>query len=172
MGLFRDMTPEQKDEIIKLIKEHTDKHHNTRVGWAAREILKGPASPATVDKLAAEIETDIRYRKERKGDTDWNIVKNVTYDPKERRREKREKRIWQGLFLIMTILTVGVSMRQCSQQDKTSALEELSSKQSRQLNRLKSDSIDHTNLLKTKDKEIIEIRQSLDSLTIKLNVKK
>jgi len=90
----------------------------------------------------------------------------------ERRANIREKRGWQIAFLTVTIIAAGASVRQCSLSDKMTELDKLNSKQIRQIEKYKADSVDHLRLLETKDKEIKEIDKSLKSFIDSLKVKK
>jgi hypothetical protein len=91
---------------------------------------------------------------------------------KDKKSERNEKRIWQGISALFGSVAVVLGVLQYNKQDRTRALEGLRSKQAGQITKLKLDSADQNRLLETRDKEIREIRQSLKSSRDSLKVKK
>ncbi|MFT4019557.1 MAG: hypothetical protein QM668_21515 [Agriterribacter sp.] len=106
------MTPEQKQQIIDLIKQHIDENDSVRIGWCAEQILKSKQQNHILDKLSAAITKTNEYIREPANPNfayDWNIRKNPVY--KKESWSDRNKILFQiivGLITAIFSLVVGV----------------------------------------------------------------
>jgi len=99
----KEMTIEQRNQIIELCKQHIDEQGSVRVGWAAEKILGQKAQHNILDKVAAILLQDREYVKEKANPNfnyDWNIRRNPDY-----KKEKWTERNPIGFEIIKGLIT-------------------------------------------------------------------